>query len=131
MKTRLRKDKDIYFFDLEGNLDMNGVDYLQSFCVNKNLKKKKIVFNLKSLFFVGSTGVGVFSKTLDFVKQNNHLRICCVGSEFERIFTSEGFDSLLFSSEREAVLSFSQDSEREKNEELAFIQSEYPLKHEE
>ena len=24
MKTRLRKDRDIYFFDLEGNLDMGG-----------------------------------------------------------------------------------------------------------
>ena len=106
MKTRLRKDKDIYFFDLEGNLDMNGVDHLQSFCVNKKLRKKKIVFNLKSLFFVVSTGVNALSETLDFVKQNNHLKICCASSEFEKIFTNEGLDSVLFSSEKEAVLSF-------------------------
>ena len=130
MKTRLRKDKEVYFFELEGSLDMNGVDDLQSFCVNQNLKKKKIVFNLRSLFFVGSMGVGVFSKTLDFIKRNNDLRICCASSEFERVFTNEGFDSLLFSSEQEALLSFSQDSEME-NKEPAFIQSEYPLKHEE
>ena len=130
MKTRLRKDKDVYFFELEGSLDMNGVDDLQSFCLNKQLKKKKIVFNLKSLFFVGSTGLGLFSKTLDFVKKNNDLRICCASSEFERVFTNEGFDSLLFSSESEAVLSFSEDLERE-NKALDFIQSEYPLKHEE
>ena len=111
MKTRLRKDKKIYFFDLEGNLDMSGVDHLQSFCASENLKKKKIVFNLKSLFFVGSTGIGVFSKILDFVKQNNHLRICCASSEFERVFTNEGLSSVLFSSEEEAVLSFSQPAE--------------------
>ena len=125
MKTRLRKDKDIYFFDLEGNLDMNAVDELQSFCSNKKLKKKKIIFNLKSLFFVGSTGVGVFSKTLDFVNQNNNLKICCASSEFEKVFTNEGLDSVLFSSEKEAVLSFDKASE-----ESEFIQSEYPPKHE-
>ena len=106
MKTRLRKDRDIYFFDLEGNLDMNGVDQLHSFCSREDLKKKKIIFNLKSLFFVGSTGVGVFSKTLDFVKQNNNLKICCASSEFEKVFTNEGLDSALFPSEEEAVLSF-------------------------
>ena len=129
MKTRLRKDRDIYFFDLEGNLDMNGVDHLQSFCSHKNLKKKKIVFNLKSLFFVGSTGVDVFSKTLDFVKQNNNLKICCASSEFEKFFTSEGLESLLFSSEEEAVSSFFQS--RQAEEGLSFIQNECPLKHEE
>ncbi|MCZ0932717.1 MAG: STAS domain-containing protein [Oligoflexia bacterium] len=131
MKTRLRKDRDIYFFDLEGNLDMSGVDHLQSFCSNKNLKKRKIVFNLKFLFFVGSTGVGVFSKTLDFVKQNNNLKICCASSEFEKIFTNEGLDSLLFPSEEEAVLSFSNNQEiQTERDGLSFIQSEYPLKHE-
>ena len=130
MKTRLRKDRDIYFFDLEGSLDMSGMDQLQSFCSNKNLKKQKIVFNLKSLFFVGSTGVGVFSKTLDFVKQNNHLKICCASSEFEKVFTSEGLDSLLFSSEEEAVLSFFNNQEQEKKG-LSFIQNECLPKHEE
>ena len=125
MNTRLRKDKDIYFFDLEGSLDVNGVDHLQSFCANKNLKRKKIIFNLKSLFFVGSTGVEIFSKTLDFVKQNNYLKICCASSEFEKIFTNEGLDSLLFSSEEEAVLSFS-----ESNDNISLIQNVCPLKHE-
>ena len=104
------------------------MDHLQSFCSNKNLKKKKIVFNLKSLFFVGSTGVGAFSKTLDFVKQNNNLKICCASSEFEKLFISEGLDSVLFSSEKEAVSSF---SERQSGKEaFSFTQNEYPLKHE-
>ena len=109
-----------------------GVDQLQSFCSNENLKKKKIVFNLKSLFFVGSTGVRVFSKTLDFVKQNNNLKICCASSEFEKVFTNEGLDSLLFSSEEEAVLSFSDNQELQAEiSGLSFIQSECLPKHEE
>lgn len=117
MKTRLRKDKDIYFIDVEGNLDLKGVDHLKSFCSNKDLKKKKVVFNLKSLFFVGSKGVGIFSETLDFVNRSNHLKICCASSEFEKILNNEGLNSVLFRSEEEAVLSFSSN------------QNEYPLKH--
>ena len=119
MKTRVRKDKDIYFVDVEGCLDLNSVDHLKSFYSNKNLKKKKIVFNLKSLSFVGSKGVGVFSETLDFLNKNNHLKICCVSSEFEKVFNNEGLNSTLFSSEKEAVQSFSS------------IQNECPLKHDE
>ena len=117
MKTRLRKNKGIYFIDVEGNLDIKGVDNLKSFCSNNQLKKKKIVFNLKSLFFVGSKGVGVFSETLDFINKSNHLKICCASSEFEKIFHSEGLDSVLFPSEEEAVMSFSSN------------QNEYPPKH--
>ena len=116
MKTYLRKDKDIYFIDVEGNLDLKGVDDLKSFCSDKKLKKKKIVFNLKSLVFVGSKGIGVFSETLDFVNKSNHLKICCTSSEFEKVFYNEGFHSILFSSEEEAVMSFSN-------------QNEYPPKH--
>ncbi|MCY4320919.1 MAG: STAS domain-containing protein [Bdellovibrionaceae bacterium] len=123
MKTRLRKARDIYFFDIEGNLDMNGVDELQSFCSNNRLTKKKIVFNLKSLFFIGSTGIDVFSQILDLMKQNNNLKICCASSEFQKVFTNEGFHSLLFSTEEEAILSF-YDGQLQQERELSFIQNE-------
>ncbi len=117
MKTSLRKNKDIYLIDVKDHLDIQGVDDLKSFCCNKKLKKKKIVFNLKSLVFVGSKGVGVFSETLDFVNKNNHLKICCASSEFEKVFHTEGLQSVLFPSEEEAILSFTSN------------QSEYPPKH--
>ena len=107
MKTKLRKNKDIYFIDVEGNLDLKGVDTLKSFCSNENLKKKKVIFNLKSLFFVGSKGVGTFTQALDFINKSNHLKICCASSEFEKILHSEGLQSSLFPSEEEAISSFS------------------------
>lgn len=116
MKTRFRKDKDIYFIDVEGSLDLNGVDNLKSFCSSKNLKKKKVIFNLKSLFFVGSKGVGIFSETLDFVNKSNDLKICCASSEFEKVLSNEGLNSTLCSSEEEAIMSFSSN------------QNEYPPK---
>lgn len=117
MKARLRKNKDIYFIDLEGHLDLKGVDDLKSFCLSKKMEKKKIIFNLKSLFFVGSKGLENFSETLDFVNKNSHLKICCASSEFEKVFNNEGLTSVLFPNEQEAIQSFIPN------------QSEYPLKH--
>lgn len=107
MKTHLRKDKDIYFINVEGSLDLQGVDHLKSFCSKKELHKKKVIFNLKSLFFVGSKGVELFSETLDFVNKSNHLKICCASSEFEKIFNNDGLHSALCLSEEEAIMSFS------------------------
>ena len=117
MRTLFRKDQDIYFINVEGNLDLKGVDHLKSICSNKKLKEKKLVFNLKSLFFVGSKGIEAFSETLDFINKNNHLKICCASSEFEKVFNNEGLHSIIFPSEEEAIISFSSN------------QSEDPLKH--
>ena len=107
MKTKFRKDKDIYFIDVEGQLDVLGADHLKEFCENK-LSKKKIVFNLKSLDFVGSKGVGVFSETLDVVNRKNIMKICCASSEFKKIIETEGLASSLFKDEEEAVSSFNE-----------------------
>ena len=65
MKAKLRKEEDIYFFDFEGYLDFQTVDKLKFFWSQKGLKQKKIVFNLKSLSFIGSQGVNVFSETVE------------------------------------------------------------------
>ena len=113
METRLRKDKDILFFDVEGRLDLQGVDHLKDFCFSGELSKKKVVFNLKSLSFVGSKGVEVFSKTLEFVNKNNRLKICCAAPEFKKILDNEGLDRSLFPSEEEAVLSFQESNQSE------------------
>ena len=107
MKTKFRKDKDIYFIDVEGQLDVLGMDHLKEFCESK-LKKKKIVFNLKSLDFVGSKGVEIFSETLDVVSRKNTMKICCASSEFEKIIETEGLASSLCKDEEEAVLSFNE-----------------------
>ena len=105
MKARFRKEKDIFFIDIEGALSLRGVDSLRAFC-DQNLTKKRIIFNLKSMFFVGSAGISVFSKTLENLGKRNDLKVCCVSPEFQKIFQSEGLDFIAYQSEKEAVSSF-------------------------
>ena len=106
MKAKLRKEQDIYFFDFEGYLDFQTVDKLKFFWSQKGLKQKKIVFNLKSLSFIGSQGVNVFSETVETANKENFLKICCASPEFARFFDNRGMRSLLFESEGEAISSF-------------------------
>ncbi|MGI9548710.1 MAG: STAS domain-containing protein [Bdellovibrionales bacterium] len=105
MKAKVSKNRDITLINVEGNLNLTSLDELNFFC-NKNLQKKKIIFNLHSLHFVGSVGIGEFSKTLETINKNNDLKICCASSEFEKILNNEGFSS--YKTEQEALLSFDQ-----------------------
>lgn len=116
MKAKFRKEQDIYFFDFEGDLDFQTVDKLKFFWSQKGLREKKIVFNLKSLSFVGSQGVNVFSETVEAANKENHLKICCASPEFSRFFDSRGMRSLLFESEGAAVSSFNTEDTSLKNE---------------
>lgn len=108
MKTHIRKNRDIYFIDVEGCLDFVGVDNLKSFCLYKNFKTKKLIFNLKSLSFVGSKGVETFSDTLHSINKNNNIKICCASSEFEKVFDKDGLKMSFCQSETEAIKSFNQ-----------------------
>ena len=105
MKTHLKQDKGVYVISIEGNLDVQNMDKFKDLCQN-NFKKNKIVFNLKSLNFVGSSGISIFSETLESLKKNNRLKLCCVSSEFQKILTDNQLDSLICNSEEEAVSSF-------------------------
>lgn len=103
MKATVTKNNEIFFINLEGSLNLDSLDTLKELC-SKNLKKKKIVFNLNSLDFVGSVGVDLFSKTLELLQKESHLKVCCASSEFEKVLTNEGF--FIYPTERDAISSF-------------------------
>lgn len=105
MKTSIREKGDIFVINVQGSLSINDADALKAICARK-LKKKKILFNLKELSFVGSSGISIFYQTLNSLKKDNSLKMCCVSSEFKRIFDNEGLDFSMYKSEEEALSSF-------------------------
>ena len=105
MRTNIRKDKDIFVINVQGSLSLSDVDMLKAIC-KKKLNRKKVLFNLKELSFVGSSGISVFYEALNSLKETNSLKMCCVSSEFKRIFDNEGLDFSVYQSEEEALSSF-------------------------
>ena len=105
MKTNIKQNGNILVVNVRGHLTVNDADRLKAIC-GERLKKQKILFNLKELSFVGSSGVSVFHETLSALKKRNVLKMCCVSSEFKRVFDNEAPPFLIYQNEREALLSF-------------------------
>ena len=107
MQAFIRKNNNsIVIIDLKGEVDFASADPFYQTCMNQ-LAKKNIVFNLKSLHFVGSDGLSSFMNTMKDLKQTSSLQFCCVGSEFRRVFAeSEIKDIAIYEDEKSAVIAF-------------------------
>ena len=92
--------------DLKGEVDFASADAFYYTCM-KELSKKNIVFNLKSLSFVGSDGLSSFMNTLKDLRKQSSIQFCCVASEFKKVFAdSEIKDIAIYEDERSATEAF-------------------------
>ena len=107
MKTNIRQNGNVLVVKVRGNLTVNDADRLKTICGDK-LKRQKVLFNLGELSFVGSSGISVFHETLSDLKRRNTLKMCCVSSEFQRVFDNEAPPFSVYQSEEEALSSFHQ-----------------------
>ena len=89
MKANLKKDGELTIIEIKGYLDYESAFPLKNSLTDiyeKN-ENSQIVFDLKGLEFVGSTGVSSFVKTLRvFNKMRMKPCYCNVKSEFLTLF---------------------------------------------
>lgn len=108
MQAKIKKDGDVTVVELSGKLDFETAEPFRETCQDV-LLNNKVVFNLKDLNFVGSSGIGVFVNTLKEFTQKNPVppKFCNVKSEFRKIFISSEDPSFqVFEDEKTAVKSF-------------------------
>ncbi|MBK9293388.1 MAG: STAS domain-containing protein [Oligoflexia bacterium] len=112
MQAKIKKTGDITVVELSGKLDFETAEPFRDTCYDV-LLNNKVVFNLKDLSFVGSTGIGVFVNTLKEFSQKNPVppKFCNVKSEFKKIFNSEQSEEVVnpfqvFEDEKTAIKSF-------------------------
>lgn len=82
-------------------------EQLESFYVNK--KNKKIIFNLKNLEFIGSSGIKPFIQIFKRLnKRRTKPRLCGLSPEYQRLFRAfEGRKRFhIFENEGEAIQSY-------------------------
>ncbi len=107
MKAIMRKsNNNALVVDLKGEVDFASADAFYYTCM-KELSKKNIVFNLKSLSFVGSDGLSSFMNTLKDLRKQSSIQFCCVASEFKKVFAdSEIKDIAIYEDELSATEAF-------------------------
>jgi anti-anti-sigma factor len=112
MHAKIKKVGAATVLELKGNIDFETAKPFREQCsllLKKSEATPKLIFNMKGLKFVGSSGLSSFIQTL---KDLNHLktkpRFCGVGSEFKKMFRiyspDENFE--IYTSEEEAADSF-------------------------
>lgn len=87
MKAIVENLGEVTVVHLSGQIDYETADRFKDTCL-KNLKHKKIVFNLDQLNFVGSSGITPFLETMETLSEVNkdQMKFCKVSVEFRRIF---------------------------------------------
>lgn len=108
MKIKVQKTEDMVIIKLIGCLNYESIDPFHKACL-KYFPEKKVIFNLERLNFVGSSGITSFLDMMtSLLKMNKEgVRLCCVGSEFQRIFQTSPIKEIeIHKSEMNAKLSF-------------------------
>jgi anti-anti-sigma factor len=95
MEVKLLLDGDITVVSLSGRID---IDKTQSFrsALLQNFPHKKVVFCMKNLNFVGSTGIQSFFSVLNDLKADKKMdvRISGLNPDFQRLFQFSGYSAL-------------------------------------
>ncbi len=108
MEAQIVHAHDITVVKLRGFLDYEVADNFKKDCL-RNLSGFKVVFDLRDLSFVGSSGITPFVEMLcDFSKvSSNKPRFCGMTSEFKRLFLSSQISEFeMFEDELGAIKSF-------------------------
>ena len=89
MVLRAKKDGPNLVFELEGHLDFETTQKFKDTC-SSELKDKptdRVIFYLKGLKFVGSSGISTFIQTLtELNKKKNKPRMVGASIEFQKMF---------------------------------------------
>ena len=86
MDANIMFEEDILIVQLSGVLDFDKAFEFRQKSM-QHLTEKKVVFSLKELSFIGSTGMSSFIETIAELAQKNPngVRVCNVGLEYKRL----------------------------------------------
>jgi anti-anti-sigma factor len=108
MQARINRQGDVVVVHLSGRVDVETAEPFRHACLN-HLVAEKVVFDFKSLSFVGSSGILPFLETMqEFAERNNNgFKLCGVGSEFKKVFASTALNTIqMFDTHHQAVQAF-------------------------
>ena len=122
MKTQIKRNGDTVVVSIDGKIDYETQvplkDELQRLAKNTHTRTDstptKVIFNLKNLEFVGSSGISNLVQTLKDFNTRSEVkpRYCHVRSEFQKIIKAfdeeQGFE--IFDTEERARSSFEQNN---------------------
>lgn len=95
MEAKIEKKGEIYIVHLSGRIDYESADVFRKTCLD-HLSKEKVIFSLRNLSFVGSSGITPFVETMTTLsfRTEGGLKFSSVGTEFRRVFESSAMRNI-------------------------------------
>lgn len=95
MDIRLVLDGDITVVSLSGRIEIDKNQNFKQACL-KNFADRKVVFCMKNLNFVGSSGIQSFFSLLNELNRDNRMQVKVSGlnDDFRRLFAFSSLPSL-------------------------------------
>ena len=109
MEAKVEFRSDVFVVNLSGQMDFESADALKAQCL-KNFTEKNVIFNLRQLNFVGSSGITPFLQLLSEMQRTlgTRFKICSVSTEFMRLFDVGNVEGIeIYSNVDDAEKSFS------------------------
>lgn len=109
MHAKLTLQGDVTVVSLIGRMEIESAYHFGQAC-RKQFNNGKIVFNLRSVSFVGSSGITPYLISLkELSEANKNIKVSCVSQDLRRMFDAYNLGHLeFFSTDQDAVNSFVQ-----------------------
>jgi anti-anti-sigma factor len=107
MQAMMKDKNGVYVISIGGTLDIEYTQVFKENCL-KQLKQKKVIFNMENANFVGSTGLQSFIETLKGLSFNEYgIKLVNPKNEFRRLFQNLEIQNLqIHENEENALASF-------------------------
>ncbi len=108
MEATVKNQGGVTIITIQGSLEIERTQPFREACL-KHFLDKKVIFNMESANFVGSTGLHAFLDTIKVISEENQhgLKVVGLKPEFRHILVNLEFHKLqIHDSEENAVASF-------------------------
>lgn len=112
MKINIREKEDIVILDLEGSIDINSSDFVETIGLALVTKSKNILCNFEGINLIDYVGISLIAVAYkNILNHKGKMKLCHVPSHVQKLFSIVGLDKVFtyYENEEEAAKSFTEE----------------------
>ena len=112
MKINTREKEDVVILDLEGSIDINSADFVETVGWALVTKSKNILCNFEGINLIDYVGISLIAvANKNILNHKGRMKLCNVPSHVQKLFSIVGLDKVFtyYENEDEAIKSFTEE----------------------
>lgn len=112
MKINIREKDDVAILDLEGSIDINSSDFVETVGLVLITKSKNILCNFEAINLIDYVGISLIAVAYkNILNHKGIMKLCNVPTHVQKLFSIVGLDKVFnyYENEEEAIKSFTEE----------------------